>query len=616
MKTKLGLVLFALLLLFAQATAHAVEKPIYAWGDNSYGQLGDGTTTVRNIPVQTSNLTGVVQVAGGQSHSLAVKTDGTVWAWGYNYSGQLGDGTTTERHTPVQVSGLKGVVQVSGGAFHSLALKSNGTVWAWGYNGYGQLGDGTTTNCSTPVQVSGLTGVVQVSAGRYHSLALKSNGTVWAWGDNAWGQLGDGSPTQRTTPVQVSGLTGVVQVSGGNAHSLALKSDGTVWAWGVNDLGQLGDGGTESYSLLPVQVSNLTGVVQVSGGGLHSLALKSDGTVWAWGYNWGALGDGTITERHTPVQTSNLTGISFIASGSNSFSSYALTRAPRLDVFAASGNFGQAIGLTARLRRRPNLDSLPGKIITFRIDGGSVGTGVTNLKGYAQFALRVSDTLAIGSHTLTADFAGDDDYPSSSATGTLTTLATNTTLSSVNLSGTIGQTQGLKVRLKRTSDLSGVVGQTVSFSVDGSVVGTATTDANGYATYAYAIPELSIGSHTVAATFNATSQYAASSSSGTLTVAKSNTKLPTDQITGSQSSSVNLTATLKRSTDGSRLVGRTVTFKVDGVIVGTATTDGSGVATFNYTLNLTIGTHKIVTSFAGDAFDNSSTGKASLIVTP
>jgi len=358
-------------------------------------------------------------------------------------------------------------------------------------------------------------------------------------------------------------------------------------------------------------------MVQISAGQNHSLALKSDGTVWAWGVNgYGQLGDGTTTQRTTPVQVSNITGINFIASGATSDSSYALIRAPRLDVFNASGNFGKAIALTARLRARPNGENLTGKTVTFSIDGTSVGTGATNVNGYAQFALRVSDTLAIGSHTLTADFAGDTDYASSTATGTLTTLATNTTLSSVSLSGTIGQTQGLKVRLKRTSDLDGVVGKTVSFSVDGSVVGTATTDAQGYATYAYAIPELSAGSHTVAATFDGTSQYAASSSSGTLTVAKSNTKLPTDQISGGQTTSVNLTAFLKRTTDGSRLAGRTVTFKVDGVTVGTATTDGSGVATFNYTLNLTVGTHKIVTSFAGDAFDNSSTGGASLIVTP
>ncbi|MCX6377948.1 MAG: Ig-like domain-containing protein [Armatimonadetes bacterium] len=319
--------------------------------------------------------------------------------------------------------------------------------------------------------------------------------------------------------------------------------------------------------------------------------------------------------RHTPVQTSNITGINFIASGANSSSSYALTRAPRLDAFNASGNFGQAIGLTARLRGRPNGENLTGKSVTFSIDGTSVGTGATNVNGYAQFAYRISDTLSTGSHVLTADFAGDTDYAASSATGTLTALATNTTLSSVSLSGTIGQTQVFKFRLKRTSDLNGVVGQTVLCSVDGSVVGTATTDAQGFAIYAYAIPELSAGSHTLTANFDGTSQYAASSSSGTLTVAKSNTKLPTDQITGAQSSSVNLIAYLKRSTDGSRLAGRTVTFKVDGVAVGTATTDGSGVATFTYTLNLTVGTHKITTSFAGDAFDNSSTGGASLIVT-
>ena len=127
----------------------------------------------------------MVAIAGGDSHSLALKSDGTVWAWGYNGCGQLGDGSTTNRLTPVQVSGLTGVVAIAGGGSHSLALKSDGTVWAWGCNDYGQLGDGTTTNRLTPVQVSGLTGVVAIAGGGAHSLALKSDGTVWAWGATA-----------------------------------------------------------------------------------------------------------------------------------------------------------------------------------------------------------------------------------------------------------------------------------------------------------------------------------------------------------------------------------------------------------------------------------------------
>jgi len=166
--------------------------------------------------------------------------DGIPWAWGYNMFGQLGNGTTTSRITPAQVSGLTGVTAIAGGSWHTIALKNDGTVWAWGRNDEGQLGDGTTTSRTTPVQVSGLTGVTAIAGGGHHTIALKNDGTVWAWGRNVTGQLGDGTTTSRTTPVQVSGLTGVTSIiAAGGALSLSLKNDGTVWAWGWNYQGML-----------------------------------------------------------------------------------------------------------------------------------------------------------------------------------------------------------------------------------------------------------------------------------------------------------------------------------------------------------------------------------------
>ncbi|MDO8240460.1 MAG: hypothetical protein Q7T51_00540, partial [Candidatus Moranbacteria bacterium] len=305
----------------------------YGWGLNGNGQLGDNSITQRRTPVQTSDLTNVVAVAGGDYHSLALKSDGTVWASGTNTQGQLGDNSTTQSLAPVQVKGVGGVgfltdvVAISSGAYHSLALKSDGTVWAWGYNFNGQLGDNSATQRNTPVQVKGvggssyLTDVVSIAGGSSHSLALKSDGTVWAWGYNSVGQLGDTTTTQRLTPVQVKGvggsgyLTDAVVIAVGNSHSLAIKSDGTVWAWGANDYGQLGDNSI-TQRLTPIQTSGLTNMVAIAGGAGHSIALKSDGTVWAWGYNGvGSLGDTTNTNRRTPVQTSGLTGVVAIASG-------------------------------------------------------------------------------------------------------------------------------------------------------------------------------------------------------------------------------------------------------------------------------------------------------------
>ncbi len=272
----------------------------------------------------------MVAVAAGDYHSVAVKDVGgvkTVWTWGDNGSGRLGDGTHEDKYTPVQVTGgLADIVGVTAGGSHTVALKDDGTVWAWGDNSDGQLGDGTNVDRYTPVQVvmelggDPLTGVAAISAGGGHTIALKEDGTVWAWGNNYDGQLGDGthgSENNRYTPVQVvmelggDPLAGVSAVAAGGGHTIALKGDGTVWTWGDNGSGQLGDG-TNVDRYTPVQVvmeiggNPLTGVAAISAGGGHTIALKENGTVWTWGYNYyGQLGDGTHgygTGKATPVQ--------------------------------------------------------------------------------------------------------------------------------------------------------------------------------------------------------------------------------------------------------------------------------------------------------------------------
>jgi len=305
-------------------TDHSVwvksDGTVWAWGNNQNGELGDNSTTNRLRPVQVVGLTNVIAVSAGNHFSVALKQDGTVWAWGLNSSGQLGDGTTTQRLTPVQVSGLTQVSAVSAGDAHVLAWKIGGTVWSWGLNSSGQLGDGTTTTRRTPIQVPGITNARAVSAGGSHSLVVRIDSTVSAWGLNSSGQLGDGSTTTRKSPVAVSGLSGVSIVDAGGSHSLALLNDGTVRAWGLNADGQVGDGSTTNRKTTPVVVTGLTGVIDITGGANHSLALLNDATARAWGANTnGQLGDGSTTRRLTAtVVFSFASGAGITAGGSHS----------------------------------------------------------------------------------------------------------------------------------------------------------------------------------------------------------------------------------------------------------------------------------------------------------
>ena len=278
----------------------------WSWGVNSAGILGDGTITSRSSPVSVvGEFTDWCQISAGSNHSLAIRTTGTAWSWGDNSSGSLGDGTTTNQSSPVSVvGGFTDWCQISAGDTHSLAIRTNGSAWAWGSNSAGRLGDGTTTDQSSPVSVvGGFADWCQVSAGGSHSLAVRTTGSAWAWGANGAGRLGDGTTTNRSSPVSVvGGFTDWCQVSAGDVHSLALRTNGTAWAWGSNGQGRLGDGTTIDQSSPVSVVGGFTDWCQVSAGSQHSLAVRTTGTAWAWGVNGaGQLGDLTTTSRSSPV---------------------------------------------------------------------------------------------------------------------------------------------------------------------------------------------------------------------------------------------------------------------------------------------------------------------------
>jgi alpha-tubulin suppressor-like RCC1 family protein len=338
------------------ATGHA-----WAWGANSNGELGIGSTTgpdncggyacsTKPVPVPLPKGVTFTAIAAGYDDSLALDTNGNAWAWGYNFYGQLGDGSTTGPDScggyacstkPVAVIMPPGVTfsALATAGQSSLALDTNGDAWSWGYNGVGDLGNGTDKNTDAPGPVTMPPGGVtftEIAAG----VALDTRGNAWAWGGNQYGQVGD---RMNNGPDQCSGINPCSKVpvavypsaatytaigTGGNNH-LALDSNGNAWAWGYNYSGELGTGasgpdncGTMMYptgcSMKPVAVSMPSGVVFTAVAMSdfdHSVALDPNGQAWAWGYNSsGEIGNGTTNTIVTvPVRVSMPQSVNFTA---------------------------------------------------------------------------------------------------------------------------------------------------------------------------------------------------------------------------------------------------------------------------------------------------------------
>ena len=276
---------------------------VWAWGDNSLGQLGSITSTIEPRPQRVAGLPRVSAVAAGASHSLALAADGSVWAWGGNGNGALGDGTRTSRAAPQRVAGVAGAVAIAAGDGRSFALRADGSVLGWGENAGGALGLGTRADALRPEQVgvgiAGFGGVVAVAAGARHTVALRTDGRVFAFGEVAV-PLPDGAVVQ-ASPVLLEGLSTIAGISAGAGHSLAVDISGRLWAWGLNGTGQLGLGDT-APSAVPALLSSAQGGAAlqpnllVAAGGGYALALPLTGPLLAWGGDEsGQLGNGSPT---------------------------------------------------------------------------------------------------------------------------------------------------------------------------------------------------------------------------------------------------------------------------------------------------------------------------------
>lgn len=279
------------------------DGTLWVWGDNYYHQLGLGDNinypSDRIIPSQLGTATNWQTIVSSERHTVSLKNDGTLWVWGDNIYGKLGDGTTIKKASPIQI-GTAIWQKIAVNSTNTAAIKSDGTLWIWGDNNFGVLGDGTNVSKNIPTQIGTATWQ-SVALGSTHTLGIKKVGTLWGWGSNAFGQLAMGTNYGPNVPTRIGNETWQ-SVAASNYHTIAIKSDGTLWSCGNNFSGQLGDGTTTNKNGL-TQIGTATNWRSISTGeGGHSLAIKTDGTLWTWGENQaGQLGNGSRVDLLVPT---------------------------------------------------------------------------------------------------------------------------------------------------------------------------------------------------------------------------------------------------------------------------------------------------------------------------
>ena len=286
------------------------DGTLWTWGGGAYGQLGNGTSSGSSIvPIQISTLDTWKSVSAGSTTSFAIRNDGTLWAWGYNSGGMYGNGTTTQSNVPLQIGTGTDWKEISANSFVVLAIKTDGTLWGWGYDaGWGVTGSGTNTAHPTATQLGTSTNWKQISAGIYCCAAVQNDGTLWAWGNNANGQFGNGTNALSYVPLQIGIGSTWKQVSAARSAIMAIKTNGSLWVAGSNQGGEFGNGTNTGSANTFTRIGTDSNWAQVNNGFASTIALKTNGTLWGWGQNSsGVLGIGSTTTTYTPTQIGTAT---------------------------------------------------------------------------------------------------------------------------------------------------------------------------------------------------------------------------------------------------------------------------------------------------------------------
>ena len=352
-----------------------VNGNLYAWGYNRYGQVGNATTTNKNVPVQIKKGLTFRKISAGESHSLAIDMSGNLWAWGLNNYGQVGNKSTTNRTSPVQIKKGLFFTEISAGASHSMAVDDEGQLWAWGNNENARLGDpslGIDQMAKEPIDIKYGTIFTKIAAGGAHSFGLDTERTLWGWGENEFGQVGSG--TNKDEPTQILGKV-ITQISTGNYHNIALDSNGKVWTWGRNNYGQLGNGlsGDRNNSNDAIQITvgtggTITEFKYVSAGANYCMAIDENGGLWAWGQNnYGQLGDNTKVTKKTPVQIEASIRFEKVSAGTN----HTLAIDEDGNLYAwGQNNYGQLGKGDTKIRIIPNQVEVSGGIHFKEVSAG------------------------------------------------------------------------------------------------------------------------------------------------------------------------------------------------------------------------------------------------------